>query len=749
MKKLFTSLLLLGLALTGWSQNPKFEDGTLTITYEDGMDFNNLLQDSWKGNVDTLVLKGAFTNEWFSAEGPAENLINQCTNSTLYLDLEGCTGVSSLVVAKPRNEAIDWGKTDPNGNLNGYEYFTPNVVKVVERVEVISEEGWYWDEEGTQRAYPNDSNLSQDADGNWWYKSWAEDPNPRRIYWVDAKTKTTQGYYLNGNFTPLNDHQAQEVDENGMLTLPGQGKAFSLTKIRSKLNGITFPKNNDNFNAIPAELLNGDNDNLETVVISDGIISIATKAFKDAKNLANLDFGTTLQNIDDKAFEQAGLTGCLELPASLVEIKTDAFKECIKISDVVIPEGAALEHIYKGAFLMDTAPNALKNVYVNANKIIQCDQQAFGMSNTDGQTVAGSVTTRLYYPPQYYEHYVGAYKTGILGGSFDSHEDKLNNRNYAQGTGVTIDGVFYKSDEYPNGNGWWEFLSTGIPTPANNWVVDNEDYWRTYSESVPLIVPEGFVEGEDFNTDAEKAKAGKGINVYLVDGFEGKVARLVRMKVGDVIPANTGVILHWRAEISDESGAFFFLPPALENMEGYGNHAYDNELYPENLYKGYKNYLKPLNTRGQQVTILNVEKKNGIAQYRNFFWGNKIEYANADPKYKGDEFDQADANVNLWGFYRAVSGSNYKVNNKAYLHFPADIYSDDKGAGLGEDHNTDTNSSANAFGFVIVGSDMTGISNVNVADKTDNSYYTLQGIKVSQPIERGIYIHNGKKIILK
>ena len=732
MKKLFTSLALLCLAVTGWSQNPKFEDGTLTITYEDGMDFNNLLEDSWKGNVDTLVLKGAFTNAWFTTGGPAENFIGQCTNSTLYLDLEECTGIASLVVPADGSESIDWEK-NTNGTFDGYKYTTPNIVKAEEKTD------WYTDAEFTTPVYYGYDRIYEE-NGNYYWTGYDGD-TPKQVW-----PKTTLGYYNNGNFTEVS---SDDVDENGMITLEGEGTKFEVTKFASKLNGITFPKDNENFNAIPVELIPNQT-NLQTIVISDGIVSVASGAFQGNKNLTSVTFGSTLENIDYKAFEATGITGTLNLPASLVTIKGDAFKECTSVSDIIIPEGSALEHIYKGAFLMDSE-NKLKNVYVNCNKIIQCDEEAFGMNNTDGQTVAGSVTTRLYYPPQYYEHYVGSYKTNILGGSFDSHEAKLDNRTYAQGHGGTVtgtDGNQYTNTDYPNGNGWWEFLSTGIPTPADDWVVDNEDYWRTYSESIPLIVPEGFDEGEAFSSDAEKAKAGKGINVYLVDGFEGNVARLVRMKVGDVIPANTGVILHWRAEISDPSGAFFFLPPALENMEGYGNQPYDNELDDENLYKGYRNYLKPLNTRGQEVTIKNVEKKKGKAQYRNFFWGNKIEYANADPKYKGNEFDQADANVELWGFYRAVTGT-YKINNKAYLHLPAGLYSDPEGAGLGENHDTDTNSSANAFGFVIVGSDMTGISNVNVAEKTDNSYYTLQGVKLNQPTERGIYIHNGKKIILK
>ena len=31
----------------------------------------------------------------------------------------------------------------------------------------------------------------------------------------------------------------------------------------------------------------------------------------------------------------------------------------------------------------------------------------------------------------------------------------------------------------------------------------------------------------------------------------------------------------------------------------------------------------------------------------------------------------------------------------------------------------------------------------------DDCYYTLQGLKVNQPVANGIYIRNGKKIVVK
>ena len=43
----------------------------------------------------------------------------------------------------------------------------------------------------------------------------------------------------------------------------------------------------------------------------------------------------------------------------------------------------------------------------------------------------------------------------------------------------------------------------------------------------------------------------------------------------------------------------------------------------------------------------------------------------------------------------------------------------------------------------------TSIAGVVEASKGDNSFYTLQGVKVASPEKNGIYIYNGKKYIVK
>lgn len=56
--------------------------------------------------------------------------------------------------------------------------------------------------------------------------------------------------------------------------------------------------------------------------------------------------------------------------------------------------------------------------------------------------------------------------------------------------------------------------------------------------------------------------------------------------------------------------------------------------------------------------------------------------------------------------------------------------------------------SAARFYSIQFGGETTGINEVNAAAKTDGAYYTLQGVKTSKAA-KGIYIHNGKKVVIK
>ena len=81
------------------------------------------------------------------------------------------------------------------------------------------------------------------------------------------------------------------------------------------------------------------------------------------------------------------------------------------------------------------------------------------------------------------------------------------------------------------------------------------------------------------------------------------------------------------------------------------------------------------------------------------------------------------------GFYKN-NGGTLKAN-KAYLQLPTDLIS-----------------GSNSISFYVEDG-TTAIQNVTTHPATtDDAWYTLQGVRVAQPT-RGLYIHNGKKVVVK
>ena len=108
------------------------------------------------------------------------------------------------------------------------------------------------------------------------------------------------------------------------------------------------------------------------------------------------------------------------------------------------------------------------------------------------------------------------------------------------------------------------------------------------------------------------------------------------------------------------------------------------------------------------------------------------------------------------GFFRLTPNGRSGAN-KAYLSMPAanDIdggeygYIDFNGQFIGatDENNAAMSKMMLAFDDLENGG-VTEIKYVNVERTADNAYYNLQGIKVDHPV-KGIYIHNGKKIVIK
>lgn len=122
---------------------------------------------------------------------------------------------------------------------------------------------------------------------------------------------------------------------------------------------------------------------------------------------------------------------------------------------------------------------------------------------------------------------------------------------------------------------------------------------------------------------------------------------------------------------------------------------------------------------------------------------------------------QSDGKTYKLGFLRSKTGVS--VSERAYLSLTGEAVgattlnpNDEAAYERVEGLSTDQSSLASAKEYMVnlffEGSDddaTTGIHAISHPIADNEGYYTLQGIRVNKPVRAGIYIHNGKKIIVK
>lgn len=173
----------------------------------------------------------------------------------------------------------------------------------------------------------------------------------------------------------------------------------------------------------------------------------------------------------------------------------------------------------------------------------------------------------------------------------------------------------------------------------------------------------------------------------------------------------------------------------------------------------WNNYLVPTVTAVNDLGNAKVDESGKIT-YRYFGLGNyyRTNYHNS----LGNDDTQED----YIGFFRFTANGRSGAN-KAYLSIPANAevdnrrgetygYIDYNGQLLGNKYNDGSESimpaklakMALVFDDLVDSNETTGIKELETKKMNNNKYYNLQGIEVTHPV-KGIYIHNGKKIIVK
>lgn len=246
----------------------------------------------------------------------------------------------------------------------------------------------------------------------------------------------------------------------------------------------------------------------------------------------------------------------------------------------------------------------------------------------------------------------------------------------------------------------------------------------------------------------------KDVDIFVVDGktvdTDKRIVKFSLKKINadptgkkNVIPSNTGVILATKNTYDKiEGGAQVFERASLTsyNTIVIPIKEYNSSTEATADYKG-TNYLKPL-IEAQVVPTKKVTQEGET--YYNYLFG----FFNAN---KGMGVDTYKKNQFLLGFWIS-KGTGSFYNNSAYLPI---LEADAKIMGLGVSHDDYTSSGAKkvpALFFDFANADgTTGIDEVvNTTVKNhDGKYYTLSGQQVEKPTAGGVYIHNGKKFVVK
>lgn len=159
----------------------------------------------------------------------------------------------------------------------------------------------------------------------------------------------------------------------------------------------------------------------------------------------------------------------------------------------------------------------------------------------------------------------------------------------------------------------------------------------------------------------------------------------------------------------------------------------------------WNNFLVPTVEANNSLGNLERDADNNVT-YRYYGLGNYRRTKYYKENQTGDDYI---------GFFR-LTPQGRSGANKAYLRMPAKKELEGGAFGFIENNSqfigaNDETSASLAKMMIVFDDEMGGVTeikHVEVEKNADNAYYTLQGVKVLRPT-KGIFIHNGKKIVIK
>lgn len=244
-------------------------------------------------------------------------------------------------------------------------------------------------------------------------------------------------------------------------------------------------------------------------------------------------------------------------------------------------------------------------------------------------------------------------------------------------------------------------------------------------------------------------------------GDETGTVKLYRLKF---IPANQGVVLYSpNSPLGNGTPTKLEVVPAYSaTVNRYSSNAFDyvegwaDSQEKESIWvnthenETWNNYLMPVLTDTKVTQFYYDEKNAWTGRIFSFTRYSKTETGQRNGVKEDDTTDPDSKKHDYFSFFRAAGTVKASYS---YLMLPLTVM---KGNGQILDQNKDNDTKAFAKSMVWfegidvpMDNETTGISELkNNASNSDAAYYTLQGVKVAKPV-KGIYIHQGKKVMVK
>ncbi|MBR7018116.1 MAG: leucine-rich repeat protein [Prevotella sp.] len=477
-----------------------------------------------------------------------------------------------------------------------------------------------------------------------------------------------------------------------------------------------------------------------------------------------------LSTIVGTAFHSSGITS-LTIPRGVTEIQAEAFMSCFALQDIHFGETYKMDdegkqvpliirsHAFDGG---SEAAYKLSDVYVDVNPSVRkliCEYDAFNFTSMVGQTdPKNGQFALLHFKEDYWDYYAGDWKKGVsfaqdaLAKFKDGYPDQSHKGSNAEvvSNGGKIEGM-------SPANGWQQFART---TTGIDIIIEEGKDFMSFSTPIVLVKPDWmhiyriteFSDGFGPNSDAssrEQADAATkaATATEILEGVE------VNGKNVYCVPTNTGVI---RVDNIAKDAIYYILEwndlSASDPVTYAYNSAWSYPYKETNTGEEDKvNFLKPTTMPDREDLNIGPVVRNESGEITHRIFG-----------FKKITKTVGDKDVTTGEFLRAKVGTTMK-SQRAYLSLPASLF-----------HWTNewSSSSQDAPGTSIESSN-SGSSKVSLIIDADfdldfdngiatavrqaveeemyknDSFYTLQGVKVAKPTKKGVYIHNGKKIYVK